>query len=346
MDTVTKQLSVRKTPSSFLVLPFLVFLHDSFSQNINKMVTLKAENRERHMKEPIEMCLRFAKKLRKALIDRLDPTDPRDECNVPFICAAYLHPAFRHFLFISDKQQRKLFVVRFVALLSLSSHVPRFLQTHLFSLLVFQDAAKAQLLQEHLELSGSVRAPAAASPPPASAASAAASAAVSSASSPVHFLPDSFFKLEVDEQQDQQAPAQNEAALRLSFMTECAEYDALPVVNRDADPLKWWREATHRVSSLRRLAARYLAIQATSVASESLFSAAGLIISERRSSLKPGNAELLTLMNANDEVSAFFDFFIELSFMFSVLYFCQVIRTIDMTTRRPRLASSPGSLHF
>jgi len=194
-------------------------------------------------------------------------------------------------------------------------------QTHLFFSFVFQDAAKAQLLQEHLEIARSERAPAAphiASPPPASA----ASAAVSSASSPVHFLPDSFFKPEVDGQQDQQAQsAQDEAALRLSFMMECAEYDALPAVSRDVDPLKWWREATHRVSSLRRLAARYLAIQATSVASESLFSAAGFIISDRRSSLKPDNAELLTLMHANDEVRAFFNWFIELSFMISVLDF-------------------------
>lgn len=60
-------------------------------------------------------------------------------------------------------------------------------------------------------------------------------------------------------------------------------YASLPTLaEKDKDPLECW--ATHYISfpNLASLARKYLCIQATSVASEKLFSNAGLICSARR----------------------------------------------------------------
>lgn len=67
------------------------------------------------------------------------------------------------------------------------------------------------------------------------------------------------------------------------------------------DPLVWWRTpirlATYPILSL--LARRYLGIPATSVPSESLFSTAGRVAHERRSSMKDSALNACILINRN-----------------------------------------------
>ena len=80
---------------------------------------------------------------------------------------------------------------------------------------------------------------------------------------------------------------------------EVSLYDSLPKLeDKDADPLLWWRLHHTSFPTLAKLAKKYLCIQATSVASERLFSGAGNIVNAKRNCLKPGKVnQLCFLMN-------------------------------------------------
>lgn len=82
---------------------------------------------------------------------------------------------------------------------------------------------------------------------------------------------------------------------------ECRQYSEEANINRKGDPLKWWKTREPVYPYLSRLARKYLCAVATSVPSERVFSKAGLIISDRRSRLKPKNAEKIIFLNANFE---------------------------------------------
>ena len=64
-------------------------------------------------------------------------------------------------------------------------------------------------------------------------------------------------------------------------------------------PLQWWKENKSRFPLLSQLAARYLAIPATSVPCERVFSAAGHIVSEKRACLLPENVNMLVFLAEN-----------------------------------------------
>ena len=54
-----------------------------------------------------------------------------------------------------------------------------------------------------------------------------------------------------------------------------------------------------RFPTIAKVAKRYLCIPATSVPAERVFSTAGLIINEKRSSLLPENSDMLIFLNKN-----------------------------------------------
>ena len=70
----------------------------------------------------------------------------------------------------------------------------------------------------------------------------------------------------------------------------------------DDDPLIWWKRYKSTLPDLAILVRSYLAIQATSVASERLFSRAGYIVSKLRTSLKSDNVTMLTFLATNSEM--------------------------------------------
>ena len=75
-------------------------------------------------------------------------------------------------------------------------------------------------------------------------------------------------------------------------------YQSVPEeTNDNADPLDFWK--THRGSYpiLSKLARQYLGIPATSVPVERLFSQAGELISAKRNSLQPENANILLCLH-------------------------------------------------
>lgn len=73
-----------------------------------------------------------------------------------------------------------------------------------------------------------------------------------------------------------------------------------PILAIHGDPLKWWRDIGQRkYPVLARLARKFLCLQATSVASERVWSTAGNVLTARRSCLHPKNLESLVLIHEN-----------------------------------------------
>jgi hypothetical protein len=69
----------------------------------------------------------------------------------------------------------------------------------------------------------------------------------------------------------------------------------------DDDPLIWWRSFKSTIPELSIMVRSYLAIQATSCASERLFSKAGFIVNKYRTSLKSDNVSMLTFLATNSD---------------------------------------------
>lgn len=91
--------------------------------------------------------------------------------------------------------------------------------------------------------------------------------------------------------------------LESQLKAELEQYCKLPQMKpcsdpRDpqGDPLHRWRECQHAFPHVSRVARRYLAVPGSSAASERAFSSAGLVITKKRTSLRPDNAEALFLL--------------------------------------------------
>ena len=80
---------------------------------------------------------------------------------------------------------------------------------------------------------------------------------------------------------------------------EFEAYTSLERLRRKEDPLAWWRDHEKHLPKLARLAKKYLAIPATSVPSERVFSKAGQLVSARRANLNPKNVDMILFLNKN-----------------------------------------------
>ena len=75
-----------------------------------------------------------------------------------------------------------------------------------------------------------------------------------------------------------------------------------PLAGEDhADPLLWWKNRADRFRNLAKIAKQYLAIQATSAASERLFSKANLLLADTRSQMDPSFVNYVLGINGNLE---------------------------------------------
>lgn len=77
--------------------------------------------------------------------------------------------------------------------------------------------------------------------------------------------------------------------------------EKLPHLMFDDNPLHWWSKYSQLLPELSWLARQYLAMQATSCASERLFSKAGYIVNKHRNKLSPPVVAMLTFMATNDQ---------------------------------------------
>uniref|UniRef100_A0AAV2K9B2 HAT C-terminal dimerisation domain-containing protein n=1 Tax=Knipowitschia caucasica TaxID=637954 RepID=A0AAV2K9B2_KNICA len=66
-----------------------------------------------------------------------------------------------------------------------------------------------------------------------------------------------------------------------------------PRPSLESNPLDWWRENQTRLTRLAEVAHRYLCIPGTSVPSERVFSAAGLVVNRLRTRLTPEHVDML-----------------------------------------------------
>ncbi|XP_033931523.1 E3 SUMO-protein ligase ZBED1-like [Pseudochaenichthys georgianus] len=104
----------------------------------------------------------------------------------------------------------------------------------------------------------------------------------------------SFFK-----QSEAAAKADLSQYLKDAVEAELNSYLLTPSIDKEEDPLAWWK--THKVifPQLPKLARKYLCIPATSAPSERLFSASGNIVTCQRSCLKPALVDRLVFLAKN-----------------------------------------------
>lgn len=94
---------------------------------------------------------------------------------------------------------------------------------------------------------------------------------------------------------------EEEPLLNISLQPEQAEVESylrFQNIPRNSDPRNYWRNE-ERFPNLKKLAQRYLSYQLSSVASERLFSTAGLIQTDLRNRLSGNNLNKLCFLNKN-----------------------------------------------
>ena len=73
---------------------------------------------------------------------------------------------------------------------------------------------------------------------------------------------------------------------------------ALPAIHINESPLDWWKVEATRFPLLAFVTKGYLAIPATSVPSERVFSTAGDVVTDQRARLTPENVYMLQLQGS------------------------------------------------
>lgn len=71
------------------------------------------------------------------------------------------------------------------------------------------------------------------------------------------------------------------------------------MINKNDDLLAWWGSKGSQFPMIGNVARKYLTANATSTASERLFSYAGMVVSKKRRSLKPDKVDQLTCLAFN-----------------------------------------------
>ena len=79
----------------------------------------------------------------------------------------------------------------------------------------------------------------------------------------------------------------NSNDLSTNELDKYLDVNKVPIASKQTQPLIWWKEREKEFPALSKLAKKYLAIPATSVPSERLFSDAGNQVTSKRSSLSP-----------------------------------------------------------
>lgn len=91
---------------------------------------------------------------------------------------------------------------------------------------------------------------------------------------------------------------ENENTLSASIV-EMNRYVQEPLQKRTENPLLWWKDRKLIYPRLFEIMKKRLCVTATSVPCERVFSKAGMILTEKRSRLKPGKIQMLLFINSN-----------------------------------------------
>lgn len=85
----------------------------------------------------------------------------------------------------------------------------------------------------------------------------------------------------------------------MNISKEISSYFQLPKISYEQDPIKWWSLNNSMFPILAVTAKKLLSVQATSVASERVFSRAGNIITDTRASLTDDHCSQLIFLSMN-----------------------------------------------
>ena len=83
------------------------------------------------------------------------------------------------------------------------------------------------------------------------------------------------------------------------FQEEVLSYKSMQRIKSTDDPIAWWKKYSLNFIHLSHLASKYLCSQASSVASESMFSLAGDIVSYKRARIDPANVNRIISLKKN-----------------------------------------------
>ena len=86
---------------------------------------------------------------------------------------------------------------------------------------------------------------------------------------------------------------------RGTLSEEFDNYLKLTPLKSSDNCLEWWSHNSLQFPNLAKLAKKYLCVPATSVPAEQIFSIAGEVVNNKRSSLKPENVDMLVFLNKN-----------------------------------------------
>lgn len=100
----------------------------------------------------------------------------------------------------------------------------------------------------------------------------------------------------------QEQEVRRQPALQQLVKEEVTSYKAVDCISLDSNPLEWWKTNEPKYPHVAKLAKRYLAVPATSVPSERVFSTAGDIITAQRSVLSAHNVDKLIFLTKNMKV--------------------------------------------
>lgn len=107
-----------------------------------------------------------------------------------------------------------------------------------------------------------------------------------------------FFEDDCDDANEN--PEEKEVAnIRERIATEIGGYKFEAQIAKTQNPLDWWKDNEFKYPLLAKSAKRFLAVQATSVASERVFSAAGSIVTAKRSVIDPLHLDELLFIKKN-----------------------------------------------
>ena len=74
---------------------------------------------------------------------------------------------------------------------------------------------------------------------------------------------------------------------------EINQYDAIPLVTKNVDVLKFWKENAKSFPLLVKVVQKYFCIQSTSTSSERTLSTGGAFVTAKRNKLDPLNVNML-----------------------------------------------------
>ena len=99
--------------------------------------------------------------------------------------------------------------------------------------------------------------------------------------------------------QEEEQRAATPASPLEKVQREIEQYQCSPRADPDSNPLEWWKKHCGDYVVLPQLAKKYLCITASSTPSERVFSTSGLIVSKKRTCLKPEKVNMLVFLSKN-----------------------------------------------